>query len=89
MTEEEFKKVMTKVIAFIVIALIILIIIGILVFNKSGKTLSIFSNQKEIDDYKKKVQEINSDEIIEEEILENIVENTLEEVTPELEIPAV
>lgn len=59
MTEDEFKKTMGKTIMFIVIALIILVIIGILVFNKSGKTFSIFSNEKEKASYKKSVQEIN------------------------------
>lgn len=79
MTEEEFKKVMTKTIIFIVMALIILIVIGIFVLNKSGRDLSIFSNQKEIDDYKKKVEEIHSKNIEEDnqklEIVNDSVQN--------------
>lgn len=67
MTEEEFKKTMTKLICFIVVALIILVVLGIIVFNQSGKTKSIFENSKQLDDYKKKVEEVNSHNITEEE----------------------
>ena len=73
MTEEEFKKAMTKVVIFIVIALIILIVLGIIVFNKSGKSTSIFESEKLKKDYTSKVQELNSNNITEEdaEKLEN------------------
>ena len=42
MTEEEFKKAMTKVVRFIVAMLVILVVIGIVVFNNFGKKSSIF-----------------------------------------------
>ena len=76
MTEEEFKKTMTKVFSFIVIAMIILVIIGIVVFNQSGKTTSIFGSKSEIDSYNKKVKDINPHSITEEEIKE--LENSSE-----------
>ena len=68
MTEEEFKKVMTRIIIFVVIALIILVVIGVLVFNKSEKSASIFKNENDLNSYKKKVEEINSSNITEEDI---------------------
>lgn len=85
MTEEEFKKVMTKTICFIVIALVLLIIIGIFVFNQSGKTTSIFSSQQEVDAYKKKVEEVKLSkeaEVNNETVSE--VENTEANVTNEI-----
>ena len=82
MTEDEFKKTMGKIIIFIVISLIVLVIIGILVFNKSGKSLSIFSSEEEKKSYKKNVQEINSSNTtVEENSLEidnNVIQNEIE-----------
>ena len=73
MTEEEFKKTMTIVVAFIVIALIILVIIGIFIFATSKKQKSIFESQTQLDEYKKTVQENNSHNLTKEEVdeLEN------------------
>ena len=73
MTEEEFKKAMTKVIRFIIAMLVILVIVGIVVFNNFGKKSSIFENEEALNDYKKKVQETNSHNITGEEVdeLEN------------------
>lgn len=68
MTEEEFKKTMKRVVIFIVIAIIILVAIGIVVFGTSKKETSIFGNQAEIDNYKRKVQEINAHEITEADL---------------------
>ena len=87
MTEEEFKKAMGKTIFFIVIALIVLVVIGVLVFNQSGKTASIFGSQKEADEYHQKVNEMNSYNITEEEAskLEGSSEfSGQEETQPEL-----
>ena len=67
MTEEEFKKAMSKLIIVIVIALVILVIIGIVVFNTFGKQTSIFASEQEKENYKKKVQEVNSHSLTEEE----------------------
>ena len=73
MTEEEFKKFMKKVIGLVVVAIVIFVVIGFIVFNGFGKETSIFGSQREIDDYKKKVQEVNSREITQKglEKLEN------------------
>ena len=92
MTEEAFKKTMTKVICFVVIALIAIVIMGVVVFGTSQKQTSIFENQAEIDNYKKKVQEINAHKITEDEIKEleeNVPEGeeTPEEVVEESEEP--
>ena len=90
MTEEEFKNTMGKIIIFIVIALIILVIIGVLVFNKSGKSLSIFSNEKEKNSYKKSVQEANSSNVTVDKSSteidnqeENVIQNEVESETTE------
>ena len=90
MTEEEFKNTMGKIIIFIVIALIILAIIGVLVFNKSGKSLSIFSNEKEKNSYKKSVQEANSSNVTVDKSSteidnqeENVIQNEVESETTE------
>ena len=89
MTEEEFKKVMTKTVCFIVIALIILIVIGIFVFNKSGKTTSVFESEEELNNYKGKVQEVNSQEESggEEVNPETSNENTGDTVGNETNVP--
>ena len=73
MTEEEFKKAMVKVVGVIVIALVILVIIGFVVFNTFGKQISIFESEEAKKDYKKKVEEAGSYNITEEqaENLEN------------------
>ena len=83
MTEEEFKKAMGKTIFFVVIALIILIIIGILVFNNSGKSTSIFRSEKDFENYKKKVEEVNSYNVIEEDVekIESNSDNSEQENT--------
>ena len=74
MTEEEFKKAMSKVIGFIVVALIILVIIGVIVFNTAGKQTSIFGSKQEAESYKKRVQEENSYNLTEEEVEESAKE---------------
>jgi Sec-independent protein translocase protein TatA len=92
MTEEEFKKTMTKVVIFVVIALIVLVVIGIIVFGTSKKENSIFESQAEIDNYKRNVERINSHQITEEdmeelenseEFEENEASETGEEATEE------
>jgi len=70
MTEEEFKKTMIKVVIFVIVALILLVAIGIVVFGTSKKETSIFEDQAEIDYYKKKVEQINSHQITEEDVEE-------------------
>ena len=70
MTEEEFKKTMIKVVVFVIIAFILLVAIGIVVFGTSKKKTSIFESQAEIDNYKKKVEQINSHQITEEDVEE-------------------
>ena len=69
MTEEEFGKFIKKIVILIVIAVIILVVIGFIVFNQIGKKTSIFESQAEIDNYRSKVQELNSREV-EEKIQE-------------------
>ena len=81
MTEEEFKKAMGKIICFVIIALVILIIIGILVFNTSGKSTSIFGNKEDLENYKKKVEEVNSYNITENITKEDITEGNITEET--------
>lgn len=90
MTEEEFKKTMAKVIGFIVVAIIMLVIIGIIVFNQAGKTKSIFESQAEKDNYKKRVEKTNSHNITEEEVeeLENSGEFQENEPSENPEKPA-
>lgn len=85
MTDEEFKKAMTKLVWFIIIALIILVVVGVVVFNKSGRKTSLFSNDKEVEEYKKKVNETSSYNITEEDVekLENNSEEVKEEEAPE------
>ena len=63
MTEEEFKKVIKRVTIFVVIALIILVAVGIVVFGTSKKEKSIFSSQADIDAYKRKVEQITTHEL--------------------------
>ena len=70
MTEAEFKKTMIKVVIFVVIAFILLVAIGIVVFGTSKKETSIFESQAEIDNYKRKVEQINSHQITEEDVEE-------------------
>ena len=82
MTEEEFKKVIKRVTIFVVIALIILVAVGIVVFGTSKKEKSIFSSQADIDAYKRKVEQINTHEITEED-LEKLNEGEGEEVEVE------
>lgn len=82
MTEEEFKKAMTKTIVFIVIMIILFIVVAILVFNKSGKSTSIFENDKQKSSYENNVNEVNSYNITKtdsEEINENSEENNNQE----------
>lgn len=74
MTEEEFKKAMTKTIIFIVIMIIILVIILIFVFNKSGKSTSIFKNNSEKTAYNKALETSNSQNITNEDV-EKITNN--------------
>jgi len=68
MTEEEFKKFMKKIIWLAVAAIVILVVIGFIVFSQFDKKTSIFENQSEIDNYKKKVQQTNSREITEKDL---------------------
>jgi cbb3-type cytochrome oxidase subunit 3 len=89
MTEEEFKKAMTKTIIFIIIMIILLIAIAVLVFNKSGKSTSIFESDEQKASYENTVNEINSYNISEEqvnEIGENVNEENLENQVQEEEI---
>ena len=73
MTEEEFKKAMGKTIIFIVIMIIILIGLGVFIFNKSGKETSIFESESAKEAFEKKVDEVNAENLPKEEI--NIEEN--------------
>ena len=98
MTEEEFKKAMTKTIIFIVTMIIILIVVAVLVFNKSGKSTSIFKNDAEKVNYNKAIEEMNSPKITnedaekisgsEETIHEDGVENSNPENQPEENSPS-
>lgn len=91
MTEEEFKKTMTKVVIFVVVALVILVVVGIIVFGTSKKENSIFESQAEIDNYKKKVKQVNSHQITEEDMeeLENSEEFEENEASEEQPIEEV
>ena len=42
MTDEEFKNAMNKIIIFVTIVLVLMIILGIIIFNTFGKSTTIF-----------------------------------------------
>ena len=67
MSEEEFKKAMKKTIIFILIMIVVLVILGFVVFNKSGKDTSIFENEEQKSTYQKEVEKINSSNISDED----------------------
>ena len=67
MTEEEFGRFVKKVIMLVIVAVLILIVIGFIVFNKAGVKKSVFASQLDADNYKKKVQTIHSRELKEKE----------------------
>lgn len=68
MTEEEFKKAMTKTIVFIVVMIIVLVVILIFVFNKTGKSTSIFKNDSEKETYNKDLEASNFQNISNEDV---------------------
>lgn len=83
MTEDGLKKVKSTATIFMIIACLLLIVIGIIVFGTSNKEKSIFKSQTEIDNYKSKVQQLNSHQITEAESeeLENSEEFASETIT--------
>ena len=74
MTEQEFRKAMTKVIVFIIFVIIILIGLGIFVFGKTDNSKSVFKSEDKKNDYKQLVEESTSAEISSDDV-ESIDEN--------------
>ena len=58
---------MTKTVIFIVIMLILLVVIGIFIFNKSGKSVSVFSDEAQKSSYQNTLNNNKSSQISDEE----------------------
>lgn len=70
MTDEEFKNAMNKIIIFVTIVLVLMIILGIIIFNTFGKSTTIFKNPEQKENYENAIE--NNDE--------NITENDIAEI---------
>lgn len=91
MTEEELKKAMGKVIIVSAIVLVIMIILGIVVFNDFGKSTTIFENENQKAEFENLISDKGNENITKNEIAElenNVAENAVEPVPTEPEIPA-
>ena len=69
MTEEKFRKSLIITVVLTIISLILIIVLGVFVFNDSGKKLSIFESENQKSAYKMKVKEAGT-LILEDEIKE-------------------
>ena len=86
MTEEEFKKAMGKTVVFIAIMIIILVGLGVVIFNKSGKETSIFESESAKETFENRVNEVNANNSPKEELTsEENTEPTEEQETLEMQ----
>ena len=84
MTEEEFKKAINKVIAVAIIALLVMVILAIIIFNNFGKSTTVFKSEEQKEDFKNAVENIENEDINVEDIIEledkdEILENIQDE----------
>lgn len=81
MTDEEFKKAMTKIFIIVGIALVLMIVLSIVVFNQSGKSTTVFENEKQKENYENILENSDSENITQNEI--NELTNSVNEVIAE------
>lgn len=84
MSDEEFKKAMSKVIIVAIIVLVLMIILAILIFSNFGKSTTVFENEEQKARYENIIKNKESENISENDIAE-IEGNTLVETNPETE----